>query len=125
MAEFRLLSCLPFGVRDAAAARPAPGPRGRAAATALAGGHPALGDRAGDGRGGARVDGAGQARAEEERDAAIRTDGRYDTASALLQVGIVMASAAIITGTAVLVWAGAALGGAGALPSVLTFLGVT
>jgi Domain of unknown function (DUF4337) len=63
-------------------------------------------------------------RAEEERDAAIRTDGRYDTASALLQVGIVMASAAIITGTAVLVWAGAALGGAGAVLSVLTFLGV-
>ncbi len=62
--------------------------------------------------------------AEHERDEAIRMDGRYDTASALLQVGIVMASAAIITGTAVLVWAGAALGGAGAVLSVLTFFGV-
>ncbi len=61
--------------------------------------------------------------AEHERDEAIRMDGRYDTASALLQVGIVMASAAIITGTAVLVWAGAALGGAGAVLSVLTFFG--
>ena len=61
--------------------------------------------------------------AERERDEAIRMDGRYDTASALLQVGIVMASAAIITGTAVLVWAGAALGGAGAVLSVLTFFG--
>src|SRR3712207_472521 len=50
--------------------------------------------------------------AEHERDEAIRTDGRYDTASALLQVGIVMASAAIITGTAILVWTGASLGGA-------------
>ena len=58
--------------------------------------------------------------AEAERDAAIRMDGRYDTASALLQVGIVMASAAIITGTAVLIWAGAALGGAGTLLSLLT-----
>ena len=61
--------------------------------------------------------------AEHERDEAIRMDGRYDTASALLQVGIVMASAAIITGTAVLVWAGAALDGAGAVLSVLTFFG--
>jgi hypothetical protein len=63
--------------------------------------------------------------AEQERDEAIRMDGRYDTASALLQVGIVMASAAIITGTAILVWVGAALGGAGAVLSVLTYLGVT
>ena len=61
--------------------------------------------------------------AEHERDEAIRMDGRYDTASALLQVGIVMASAAIITGTAVLVWAGAALGGAGAVLSILTYFG--
>jgi hypothetical protein len=41
-----------------------------------------------------------------------------------LQVGIVMASAAIITGTAVLVWTGATLGGAGAVLSILTYLGV-
>ena len=61
--------------------------------------------------------------AEHERGEAIRMDGRYDTASALLQVGIVMASAAIITGTVVLVWAGAALGGAGAVLSILTFFG--
>jgi hypothetical protein len=62
-------------------------------------------------------------RAEEERDAAMRLDGRFDAASALLQIGIVMASAAIITGTAILVWAGAALGGAGAILSLATFLG--
>jgi hypothetical protein len=62
--------------------------------------------------------------AEHERDEAIRMDSRYDTASALLQVGIVMASAAIITGAAILVWTGSALGGAGAILSVLTYLGV-
>ena len=62
-------------------------------------------------------------RAEEERDEAMRLDGRFDAASALLQVGIVMASAAIITGTAILIWAGAALGGAGALLSLAAFLG--
>ena len=50
-------------------------------------------------------------------------DGRYDTASALSQVGIFMASAAIITGAAVLVWVGAALGGAGAVLSIPTHLG--
>ena len=61
--------------------------------------------------------------AEEERDVAIRKDGRYDTSAALLQVGIVMASAAIITGTALLVWIGAALGGVGALISLATFVG--
>jgi Domain of unknown function (DUF4337) len=62
--------------------------------------------------------------AEQERDEAIQMDGRYDTASALLQVGIVMASAAIITGAVILIWAGAALGGAGAVLSVLTYLGM-
>jgi hypothetical protein len=62
--------------------------------------------------------------AEQERDEAIRTDSRYDTASALLQVGIVMASAAIITGTSVLIWTGATLGGAGAILSILTYLNV-
>ncbi|WP_043343208.1 DUF4337 domain-containing protein [Belnapia moabensis] len=63
-------------------------------------------------------------RAEEERDEAMRLDGRFDAASALLQVGIVMASAAIITGMSMLVWVGAALGGAGALLSLATFLGL-
>jgi hypothetical protein len=62
-------------------------------------------------------------RAEAERDEAMRLDGRFDAASALLQIGIVMASAAIITGTAILVWAGAALGGTGALLSLATFIG--
>jgi membrane protein implicated in regulation of membrane protease activity len=54
----------------------------------------------------------------------MRLDGRFDAASALLQVGIVIASAAIITGTVMLVWVGAALGGAGALLSLATFLGL-
>lgn len=62
--------------------------------------------------------------AEQERDEAMRMDARYDTASALLQVGIVIASAAIITSTAILVWIGAALGGVGAALSLLTFLAV-
>ena len=62
--------------------------------------------------------------AERERGEAIGMETGDDAASALLQVGIVMkASAAIITGTVVLVWAGAALGGAGAVLSILTFFG--
>ena len=61
---------------------------------------------------------------EAARDEAMWRDSRFDTASAALQVGIVVASAAIITGTGALVWAGAALGAAGALLSLATYLGV-
>ncbi|MFC7477253.1 DUF4337 domain-containing protein [Dankookia sp. GCM10030260] len=62
--------------------------------------------------------------AEAARDEAMWRDSRFDTASAALQVGIVVASAAIITGTGALIWAGAALGAAGALLSLTTVLGV-
>jgi hypothetical protein len=48
--------------------------------------------------------------AEAARDRAMHEDGRYDTAAALLQVGIVLASAEIITGTATLAWVAGALG---------------
>ncbi|CAH2602494.1 conserved protein of unknown function [Rhodovastum atsumiense] len=62
--------------------------------------------------------------AEAERDEAIRRDSRLDTASAVLQVGIVLASAAIVTGTGALVWAAAGLGAGGALLSLVTCLGI-
>jgi hypothetical protein len=45
----------------------------------------------------------------------MHEDGRFDTAAALLQVGIVLASAGIITGTAALAWVAGALGLGGAV----------
>ena len=62
--------------------------------------------------------------AEAERDTAMHDDGRYDTASALLQVGIVLASAGIITGMVALAWVAGALGLGGAALSALTFAGL-
>ena len=62
--------------------------------------------------------------AEAERDRAMREDGRYDAAAALLQVGIVLASAGIITGAAALSWIAGALGLAGAALSAATFFGL-
>lgn len=62
--------------------------------------------------------------AEAARDHAMREDGRYDAAAALLQVGIVLASAGIITGTIALAWAAGALGVAGTAISAATFLGL-
>ncbi|MBD0270847.1 MAG: DUF4337 family protein [Acetobacteraceae bacterium] len=62
--------------------------------------------------------------AEEARDRAMREDGRFDAAAALLQVGIVLASAGIITGTASLAWVAGALGVAGAALSAATFAGL-
>ena len=55
----------------------------------------------------------------------------YEYASGLLQIAIVLASAAIITGIAALIWASIALGAVGAAlmgfgyfaPAALTFLG--
>jgi Domain of unknown function (DUF4337) len=46
---------------------------------------------------------------------------RYHTAAALLQVGIVLVSAGIITGTMALAWVAGALGLVGAALSALTF----
>ena len=62
--------------------------------------------------------------AEAARDRAMREDGRYDAAAALLQVGIVLASAGIITGTVALSWVAGALGVAGAALSAATFFGL-
>ncbi len=53
----------------------------------------------------------------------MRENGRCD-AAALLQVGIVLASAGTITGTAALAWVAGALGVAGAALSAATFFGV-
>ncbi len=62
--------------------------------------------------------------AEAARYRAMREDGRYDAAPALLQVGIVLASAGIITGTAALAWVAGALGVIGAALSATTFAGL-
>ncbi|MBC4019103.1 DUF4337 family protein, partial [Siccirubricoccus deserti] len=58
--------------------------------------------------------------AEAARDRAMHEDRRYDTAAALLQVGIVLASAGIITGMVALAWAAGLLGLGGAALSALT-----
>lgn len=62
--------------------------------------------------------------AEGARDRAMREDGRYDAASALLQVGIVLASAGIIVGMVAFAWLAAALGVAGAALSAATYAGL-
>ena len=48
--------------------------------------------------------------AEEARDASLTRYHHYELASAALQIGIVLASASIITGTMLLAWLGMALG---------------
>ena len=50
---------------------------------------------------------------EEERDLALAKYHHYELASAAFQVGIVLASAAVITGTLALAWLGGALGAVG------------
>lgn len=59
--------------------------------------------------------------AEVERDLSMAKYHHYELASAAFQVGIVLASAAVITGMVALAWLGGALG---ALGVVLTFLGL-
>ena len=49
-------------------------------------------------------------RAEEKRDLALARYHHYELGSAAFQVGIVLASAMVITGIAALAWAGVALG---------------
>jgi Domain of unknown function (DUF4337) len=51
--------------------------------------------------------------AEEERDIATAKYHHYELASAAFQIGIVLASAAVITGMVVLVWLGGLLGAIG------------
>jgi hypothetical protein len=58
---------------------------------------------------------------EAERDLALARYHHYELASAAFQIGIVLASAAVITGMVVLVWFGGALG---ALGLVLLALGL-
>ncbi|HYI84364.1 MAG TPA: DUF4337 family protein [Acetobacteraceae bacterium] len=62
--------------------------------------------------------------AEETRDHAMKEDGRFDAAAALLQVGIVLASAGIITGMIAFAWVAGGLGIAGAALSTATFFGL-
>lgn len=57
--------------------------------------------------------------AEEERDLSLAKYHHYELASAAFQVGIVLASAAVITGIAALVWCGGVLGLIGAVLMVL------
>jgi Domain of unknown function (DUF4337) len=59
--------------------------------------------------------------AEAERDLSMAKYHHYELASAAFQVGIVLASAAVITGMLALVWCAGALG---ALGAVLTILGL-
>ena len=53
--------------------------------------------------------------AEKARDRSLAAYHHYETASAALQIGIVLASASIITAMAVLAWIGVALGVVGAI----------
>jgi hypothetical protein len=59
--------------------------------------------------------------AEEERDTALAKYHHYELASAAFQIGIVLASAAVITGMVALVWFGGLLGAVGV---VLLLLGL-
>jgi Domain of unknown function (DUF4337) len=57
--------------------------------------------------------------AEEERDVATAKYHHYELASAAFQIGIVLASAAVITGMVALVWFGGLLGAIGVVLLVL------
>jgi hypothetical protein len=59
--------------------------------------------------------------AEEKRDRSLAAYHHYETASGAVQIAIVLASAAIITGLNALVWVAAALGAAGVAFSLIGF----
>ncbi len=59
--------------------------------------------------------------AEEERDQSLAKYHHYELASAAFQIGIVLASAAVITGMVALVWLGGALGSVGLVLLLLGF----
>jgi Domain of unknown function (DUF4337) len=63
--------------------------------------------------------------AAERRELANRRLGHYELGSGLIQIAIVLASAAIITGIAALVWFSAGLGAIGAALAALGFFGPT
>jgi hypothetical protein len=58
---------------------------------------------------------------EEKRDLALAKYHHYELGSAAFQVGIVLASAAVITGTAALAWLGGALGVVGLVLTAFGF----
>ena len=58
-------------------------------------------------------------RLEEARDAAHERLEAFDNAAAALQLGIVLTTASVITGSTMLVWGGALLGLAGAVLAIL------
>jgi hypothetical protein len=59
--------------------------------------------------------------AEQKRDRSLAAYHHYETASGAVQIAIVLASAAIITGLAVFVWVAGALGVAGVAFSLIGF----
>ena len=59
--------------------------------------------------------------AEQRRDRSLAAYHNYETASGAVQIAIVLASAAIITGLAVLVWVAGALGAVGVAFSLIGF----
>jgi hypothetical protein len=59
--------------------------------------------------------------AEDERDLSMAKYHHYELASAAFQIGIVLASAAVITGMVALAWCA---GGLGVLGAVLMMLGL-
>jgi len=63
--------------------------------------------------------------AEGERDRAMAAYHHYEVGSAAVQIGIVLASAAIITGYALLAWFAGALGVLGVIFSLIAFFAPT
>src|SRR2546423_5194912 len=63
--------------------------------------------------------------AEAKRDRSLAAYHQYETASAALQIAIVLASAEVITGVVFLVWAAGGLGLLGLIFTVIGFLGPT
>ena len=63
--------------------------------------------------------------AEAKRDLSLAAYHHYETASAALQIAIVLASAEVITGAVFLMWISAALGGVGLVFASIGFLAPT
>jgi hypothetical protein len=63
--------------------------------------------------------------AEKARDVSLAADNMFDLASAALQLGIVLASVAIVTGVMWLAWVAAGCGGIGLIFSLLGWLAPT
>jgi hypothetical protein len=63
--------------------------------------------------------------AEKKRDRALAAYHHFELSSAALQLGIVLASAAVVTGVGLLVWIAGALGVAGAVLAGIAYLAPT